>query len=103
MSGNLNKRWNSESNPHHKLWQLRSVPMLFLYYRTTTSRAKAEELESYEIRRFKPPLNQRDESPERYGLRFQTYLLKCWAIETLAIAMPVWGIALILLLAQSPS
>jgi hypothetical protein len=76
MSGSLHKRWNSHSHPHHKLWKLSKYPWVKLHYKQTSTRAKAAELESYEIRWYNPPLNGRDESPEQYGWRYAVYKLK---------------------------
>jgi excinuclease UvrABC nuclease subunit len=76
MSGSLHKRWNNHSQPHHKIWKLSKYPWVKLHYKQTSTRAKAAELESYEIRWYQPPLNGRDESPEQYGWRYAAYKLK---------------------------
>jgi excinuclease UvrABC nuclease subunit len=84
MSGNLNKRWNSEANPHHKFYELRHRWFVRLFYVTMANRHKAEMLESFEIRAYKPILNRRDEMPERWGWRYRLHQLNQKATQAIA-------------------
>jgi hypothetical protein len=95
MSGNLNARWNS-AQPHHKYYELRHKPFVRLWFKTTKTRIQAERLESYEIRRYKPPLNRRDEMPERWGWRYQLYLLAQKLQQVIVTA--IGGVALLSLI-----
>jgi excinuclease UvrABC nuclease subunit len=97
MSGSLHKRWNSHSHPHHKLWKLSKYPWVKLHYKQTSTRAKAAELESYEIRWYNPPLNGRDESPEQYGWRYAVYKLKRESIGWCFAGVLVLGLAVFLM------
>lgn len=84
----LRKRWSG----HHMAHKLTRYLWVRLYYKTVSPRAKAAELESYEIRWYNPPLNGRDESPEQYGWRYAAYKLKRESIGWCFAGVLVFGL-----------
>jgi hypothetical protein len=59
MAGNMRVRWRGHS--HHQLDALIDRGPVRLYYRVLRSEAAAERREAHDIKRFKPPLNGRNE------------------------------------------
>lgn len=59
MAANLRKRWGGDR--HHKLETLLNYPSVHLHYRELRSEAAAERREAHDIKRYRPPLNDRNE------------------------------------------
>lgn len=59
-------RWNSSRyGDHHKLAEIQRYPDARIYWRTVQGERLRSHLEALEIRRCKPLLNRRQESPDR--------------------------------------
>lgn len=83
MSGNINKRWNSEGDRrHHKLSELSRFRGVRLHYRVTRTRDDAGYLESEEIDRYRPVLNRKRE-PRGFRLLRE---IKDYFIDSLILA-----------------
>lgn len=61
---NLRQRWCATGQrEHHQLYQLKAIGGVRLHYRVRRSDTAAKRREAHDIKRFKPPMNDRIEKP----------------------------------------
>lgn len=90
LSKDINLRWTSQSKPHHKLSTFYGKPLIRLHYQLLPLNLIGN-FEAAEIKRYKPPHNNREESIVP-SAAWSFYCAQCFLIDSVlmaAIASPL--------------